>query len=254
MPSQTMEIVTPDGIMDCAIRRPEPQPRATKEGDGPWPAVLLLMDALGVRPTMLEMAERLAGDGFFVAVPNLLYRAGAFKPFDPVTIWTDQEDRARLAGMLKAVTPVATMRDLGLLLDRLALTPEAKGGPVGCVGYCLGGQMTLRLAAATRSGWAAAASIHGGYLVTEEPDSAHLSVSAIRARLYLAGADEDRTFTPENRAVLTAALDAAGVRYQYEEYAGFRHGFAVRDLPPYDATAAERHWQRVLALFHETLD
>jgi carboxymethylenebutenolidase len=241
----TLAVRTPDGAVSCRLHRPH--------GDGPFPAVLFFMDALGARPAMDSMADRLAEAGYFVFAPNLLYRAGDFAPFDPKTVWTDEPERARLSRVLATVEPGPTMRDVGLYLEALAHEPEARADRIGAVGYCLGGMLAFRAVSAWPEQIAAAASIHGGRLVTDAPDSPHLGAPRVKGRLYFGCADNDRSCTAEQRQVLTRALAEAGVRAEVELYAGKAHGWAVEDFPVYDRDGAERHWVKVLALFRETL-
>jgi carboxymethylenebutenolidase len=147
----------------------------------------------------------------------------------------------------------AIARDAGAYLDAVQGLAGARPGPVGCVGYCLGGRMAFTTAGAHPERVAAVASIHGGHLTTGEPDSPHAKAERIKARVYLGVADEDASCSPEAQGLLASALGAAHVAYQIELYPGARHGFAVPDMPVYDAAAAERHWTRIAALFREAL-
>ncbi len=242
----TLTVKTPDGEVRCSTHQPV--------GTGPWPAVLMFQDAFGVRPAAETMAAHLAAAGFFVLLPNLLYRSGEVAPFNAKTVWGDEPERTRLMKIVgAAVNPVPAMRDVGLYLAALEALPEVKKGGVGVVGYCMGGTLGLRAAAAWPEKIAAVASIHGGNLVTDKPDSPHLGLPQVKARLYFACADNDRSCTPEQREALTQACQSAHVRAQVELYPGKAHGFAVPDMPVFDAEACELHWERVTALFSETL-
>jgi carboxymethylenebutenolidase len=183
----------------------------------------------------------------------VLYRAGAFAPFDFKTVFTDDAERARLMAIIKQADAVSVMRDTEALLDALASEPGARTSQVGCVGYCMGGRLAFYAAGALPTRVAAAACIHGGNIAVDEPGSPHLQAAKIRGKLYFGVADNDRSCTKESQAMLKAALDTAKVRYQLEVYTGAAHGFAAPDAPVYDKAAAERHWERVLALFAETL-
>jgi carboxymethylenebutenolidase len=123
----------------------------------------------------------------------------------------------------------------------------------GVIGYCMGGRLGFLAAASLPDRVAALASLHGGGLVTDKPDSPHLKARSIRAALYLGVADEDPSCTPAHQAALKAALEAAGVRHELEFNPGARHGYAVLDAASFHPTAAERAWERVLALFAEHL-
>jgi carboxymethylenebutenolidase len=243
-----LDVHAADGMMDVYLHRP-----SGPEIRGPAPTVIFFFDAGGVRASMHEMAERLASHGYLVALPNLFYRAGAFAPFDVKTVFGDPAERARLEGIVKQASVTATMRDTEALLDALASQPGASAAPVGCVGYCLGGRLAFAAAGALPDRVAAVASIHGGNIAVDDPESPHHQAGKIRGQLYFGVADNDQSCTPESQAKLKAALDEAKVRYQLEVYEGAGHGFAVRDLPTYQEAAAERHWERVLALFAEAL-
>jgi carboxymethylenebutenolidase len=215
--------------------------------------VIPFHDGVGVRPAMHELAERLSSHGYFVALPNVFYRAGAFAPSDAKSLFTDAAERERLGSIAKLADVVSVMRDTEALLDALANQPLALSTQVGCVGYCVGGRLAFAAAGAHPTRIAAAASIHDGNIATDEPTSPHLQAGKIRGKLYFGVADNDRSCTLESQAKLEAALDEAKVRYELELYAGAAHGFAVRDNPTYETAAAERHWERVLALFAEAL-
>jgi carboxymethylenebutenolidase len=242
---ESIEVDTGDGAMGTRVYRPE--------GAGPWPPVLFFMDGLGLRDALYAMAERLAAGGYVVLLPNLFYRAGTYAPFDPATVWGDDAERARVMQLVLAVTFDSAMRDVGALLREVDRLPGVKGAKVGCVGYCLGGLLAMQTSIAHADRVAAAASIHGGRLVTDAPDSPHARAGQIRGELYVGVAELDQNFKAEHTERLRAALDAAGVRSTVEVYPQAGHGFAVPDLPVYDRGSAERHWQRVLALFERAL-
>jgi carboxymethylenebutenolidase len=241
-----LDVQTPDGVMDVYLHPPA--------GGAPSPTVIFFPDAAGVRPVMHEMAERLASTGYFVALPNVLYRAGDFAPFDVATVFTDPPERERLMGIMKLADTTSVMRDTGALLDELATLPGARAETVGCMGYCMGGRMAFAAAGAYPTRVAAAASIHGGGLATEDPASPHLQAANIGGTLYFGVADNDPSCSLESQAQLTAALDKAKVTYQLELYPGKAHGFAVPDNATFDEAAAEQHWQRVSSLFAGTLN
>jgi carboxymethylenebutenolidase len=240
-----VEIKTRDGSCPSHVFRPA--------GEGPWPAVLVFMDGVGIRPAMLEVGEQLASHGYFVLLPDLFYRSGPYAPMDARTLFTDPEQLKVLREKFFArVTPAAIMSDTGAFLDHLAAQPDVAPGGVGTTGYCMGGLMSLTAAGTYPDRIVAAASYHGGRLATDADDSPHLLAPRIKARLYVAGAIEDASFPDDMKARLEDALTRAGVDHTIETYAA-KHGWVLRDTPVYDAAATARHWQTLLALFGAVL-
>jgi carboxymethylenebutenolidase len=220
---------------------------------GPWPAVLVFMDGLGIRPAMLELGERLATYGYYVLLPDLFYRSGPYEPMDPHTVFTDPEKRKVLMEKYFAhATQANIMSDTGAFLEYLAAQPGVSSGGIGTTGYCMGGLMSLTAAGTYPERIVATASYHGGRLATDSPDSPHLLAPKIRSRVYVAGAIEDQSFPDDMKERLEAALTQAGVDHRIETYAA-KHGWVFRDTPVYDAAAAERHWQSLVALLDGTL-
>ena len=238
------EIQTRDGVCPIYVYRPS--------GSGPWPAVLVFMDGIGIRPAVLEIGERLATHGYFVLLPDLFYRSGPYEPMD-ASVFSDAEKRKTLLEkFFSLATPANIMADTRSFLDYLAAQPDVKPGGVGTTGYCMGGLMSLTAAGTYPDRIVATASYHGGRLATDAPDSPHLLAPKIKSRVYVAGASEDASFPDEMKARLEEALTKAGVDHVIETYPA-KHGWVFRDLPVYDAAAAERHWQSMLALFDGTL-
>jgi carboxymethylenebutenolidase len=236
-----VDLETKDGICPSYVYRPA--------GSGPWPAVLVFMDGIGIRPAMLEIGERLASHGYFVLLPDLFYRAGPYEPMDPAKIFGNPELRKVLAEKFFASANQAKiMSDTQDFLDYLAAQPDVKPGGIGTTGYCMGGLMSLTAAGTYPDRIVATASYHGGRLATDAPESPHLLAPKIRSRVYVAGAIEDPSFTDEMKARLEDALTQAGVDHAIETYPA-RHGWVLRDTPTHDAAACERHWQTLLALF-----
>lgn len=218
---------------------------------GGGPGVILFMDAFGVRPALDEMAERLAGHGYTVLVPDLFYRHGDYEPFDARTAFADEKTAARLRGMMGATTQAMTVADTGAFLD--ALSAAGADGPAGIVGYCMGGARALNAAAAYPQRVGAAASFHGGNLASDAADSPHRAAVSIKARVYVGVAGVDRSFPPEQSAILAQALREAEVDHTIENYVGMAHGWCVPDHSVFDRDGAERHWKRLTTLFAETL-
>jgi len=235
-----LEITTRDGRCPGYVWRPS--------GHGPWPAVLVYMDGIGIRPAMLEVGERLATHGYFVLLPDLFYRSGRYAPMNAKTVFTDPAERKVLMEKyLSLVTPANVMADSEAFLAWLASQSDVRRGPIGTTGYCRGGLMSLTAAGTYPDRVAVAASYHGGNLATDAPDSPHRLAPRIRARVYVAGAIEDASFTDEMKARLEQALTDAGVDHLIESYPA-KHGFVLRDTSSYDPGAAERHWETLLAL------
>lgn len=245
MPRVTVEVPMLDGA--CAVSLHVP------DDDRPWPGVVMIPDAGGPRETMRQMADQLAGLGYVVLVPDIYYRAGTWAPFDVATLFTDEAERTRMGGYARELTNDRIVADTGAWADFLLARPETTGTAIGTTGYCLGGRMSLIAATGLSERVAAAASFHGGRLaVADDPTSPHLAVDRITARVYLAGAEQDSSFTPEQAALLQASLAGAGVDHLLEIYPA-RHGFAVPDNPTYDADAAARHWSALSDLYAATL-
>lgn len=240
MPMITDTVTTNDGT--CTVRL------FTPDAQGPWPGVVMYVDAGGVRDTFDEMAARLAGFGYAVLLPDVYYRLGDWAPIDMRTVFGDPEQRRRLMSMMGSVTADMMAGDAGAFVDYLAGRPEVSGEKFGVCGYCMGARTSLIVAGRQPHRVAAAALFHGGALVTDSPESPHLLADRIQAALYVAGAHNDASFTPEQSEQLEHALAAAGVEHTVETYPA-EHGFAVPDNPPYDEAAAERHWTAMREFF-----
>ncbi|MEV8061179.1 dienelactone hydrolase family protein [Streptomyces antimycoticus] len=243
-----VDIPTRDGIADAYLVHPDDADR--------HPAVLLYMDAFGLRPHLRGMADRLAAAGYTVLVPNVFYRHGRA----PVVELPDFLDSAARPAIFEHIGPIAqeltperAMSDAGVYLDWLASCPQATDGPVGLTGYCLGAGLALRTAGTHPDRVAAAAGFHGAYLATEAPDSPHTVAGQVIAELYFGHADQDHALPPEQIERLDKALNEAGVRHRTEVYPGAQHGYTQADTSAYNAEAAERHWEALLDLFGRTL-
>jgi carboxymethylenebutenolidase len=247
MSMQQIALPTPDGDARAYTFKPE-------SGAGPWPAAIIFMDAPAIRPALFEMGERLASHGYFVLLPDLFWRAGPYEPINIREVFGNEEARRERFGKFMGSTNAEKqVADAKACLDWLARQPEVKGGKVGVTGYCMGAGVVMRAAAAFPDRIAAAAGFHGGRLATDAPDSPHLAASKIKAKVLIAGAEEDAGFPPEQADRLREALTAAGVDNEVTIYSGARHGYTMPDLPVYNEAAAERHWTEMLKLFDETL-
>ena len=241
-----VSITTADGVCPAYVFTPE--------GRGPWPAAIFLMDGLAIRPTLMDMGERLASHGYWVLVPDMFYRDGPYAPMDPSKLFADEEARKALFAKIgKCANPEAAKSDMAAFLQFLSSQSQVKGSKVGVTGYCMGGGLALRAAGNFPDRVAAAGAFHPGHLVTDDPDSPHRLAPKMKAKVYVGGADEDAGFTPENRDALDKALSDAGVEHRAEIYEGAKHGYTMKDLSVYDEPAAERHWREVFGLFDSAL-
>jgi carboxymethylenebutenolidase len=222
-------------------------------GAGPWPGVIFYFDAPAIRPALFEMCERLASNGYYVLLPDLFWRAGPYEPIDRSAPMDEAVRRERSAKLGGSTDNAKAKTDTKACLEFLARQPEVAGPRVGVTGYCMGGSMALNAAGNFPDRVAAAAAFHGGRMATSHPESPHLLAPKIKARVYVAGADQDAGFPPEQAERLREALTAAGVDNRVEIYEGARHGYAPPDMPAYNREASERHWRELLKLFGETL-
>ena len=247
MSGRRVDLTTTDGVMDSYIFRPS-------SGRGPWPAVIVYMDAFGIRPNLDSMAQRLADAGYVVIVPNLYYRSGAFEPFDPKKVFgADEAERARFRGMIDSIDNTKVMSDTGAIMDFLSANADVKPPRVGALGYCMGGGFAISALGRYPDRVVVAASFHGASLATDKADSPHRLASRMKGRLYVGVAGIDPGFPPEQQERLETALREAGVNYTLETYEGAKHGFAVTGHLVYDRDASERHWKTLLDLFGSTL-
>ncbi|MGW3741227.1 dienelactone hydrolase family protein [Streptomyces sp. NPDC005146] len=244
----SVDIPTQDGVADAYLTHPD--------DSSPHPAVLIYMDAFGLRPHLKKMADRLALAGYTVLAPNVFYRHGRA----PVVELPDVIDPVRrpeiferIGPIMNSLTPDLAMRDADAYLRWLTACPLTTDGPVGITGYCMGARLALRTAGTYPERVAAVAGFHGGRLATDSPDSPHLLADRITAELYFGHADQDPSLPPEQINRLDEALTAAGVRHHSEIYPGAHHGFTQADTAAYDSTADKRHWTALLALLDRAL-
>ena len=245
MPVENVDITTPDGVADAYLARPDEQPH---------PGVLFIMDAFGLRPTIGEMIERIAADGYVVLAPNVFYRAGR-SPVLPMPDLSDPDERAgffaKLRPLIDQLTPERIESDAAAYLDFLA--ESAAPGRVGLTGYCMGARVGWRIATAMPDRVAALAGFHAGGLVTEDPDSPHRSASDISAELYFGFADQDPSMTAEQISTFERALEEAGARYRSEIYEGAQHGYTMADTAAHHEPSRERHFRELRSLLDRAL-
>jgi carboxymethylenebutenolidase len=229
-----------------------------------FPGVVFLTDIWGIRPANIGVAKRLAERGFAVLMPNVFHRYSRMTPdgFEP---GNQDEMHKALQALFGALTPQNMVDDGKAYVDFLLAQKGVKigsasvgaGAPsnkVGVVGYCFTGQMAVRTAAAVPDHVAAAASFHGGFLVTPAPDSPHKILGPIKARLYFGHAVEDSTATPEQVATLEAALRDWHGAFQSEFYEGALHGWTVPGRDVYNELQAERAFEKLVELLEATLE
>lgn len=246
--TRSVDVRTPDGVADTYIAYPD---------DGAaHPAVLVIQDGFGLRPSLRALADHIATNGYTVMLPNAYYRRGR-APVVELPDFIDPVQRPEIFHevfpMIRELTPERLRSDVGAYLAWLAASPLVTAGRVGVTGYCMGARLAVLAAAMFGDRIGAVAGFHGGPLVTDTPDSPHLIVGNITGELYFAHAGDDDHMTPEHIARFDRALTAAGVRYRTEVYEGAQHGFTQADTSAYDADAAERHYGELLALFDRTL-
>jgi carboxymethylenebutenolidase len=238
MIDQQIEIATKDGHTTTFITHPE--------RGGPFPVILFYMDAPAIREELRDMARRLGTSGYYVMLPNLYYRAGVMElgllPADPET-----PERKRMCSLSIPLV----MEDTKALLAHAEGDKAANTDIVGALGYCMSGRYAVNAATHFPDRVKAAASIYGVQLATDQPDSPHLAVQRTRAELYFACAETDVYAPPE---IIEKVRDGMkGSNNEVEIYPGTHHGFAFPKRPVYNRDAAERHWERLLALYRRNL-
>ena len=245
MIEQEIAIPTKAGAVDTFICHPE--------RGGPWPVILFLMDAPGMREELRDMARRFATVGYYVLLPNLYYRHGQGSVVDSSALTPDSPERQRMFQMMESLTNALLMEDVESLLAFVDHQPAARPGAVGCVGYCMSGPFAFTAAGTFPERIAAAASIYGVRLLTEAPDSPHLLASRIKGEIYFACAETDHWAPLPMVEALRAHLETTGIDFEVEIYADASHGFAFPQRAVYKKEAAERHWERLFALFRRRL-
>ena len=245
MLEKNVDAKTPDGIADCEFYSPGES--------GAWPGVIMYPDVLGTRPAFRDMARRLVSEGFCVLMPNFYYRVSKVPVFSFTPAFGEEKTVARLGDLRPTQTPDLVARDVGSYVETLLSQPQVKKDKIGVVGYCMTGSFAMRTAAAMPGNVAAAISFHGGNLLTDQPDSPHLLLPMIKAKLYFGFAVEDKTMPDEVVEKFKQALDAANSDWSGEVYEDARHGWCMPDHPKHNQAQAERAWSKMVALFNETL-
>jgi carboxymethylenebutenolidase len=237
-----LDLPTADGAMNTFVTHPE-------EG-GPFPVVLFYMDAPGKREELHDMARRIATTGYYVVLPNMYYRKT--REFKMVR---DEEGFKRMFAMMDHLTIDLVMRDTQAMLAFVDSQKAAKAQTIGAIGYCMSGPFAIAAAGHFPDRIKCAASIYGVRLFGDAPDSPHRLAPKIKGELYVACAETDKYAPKEMIDQLEAHLMATpGLRARVEWYPGTEHGFAFpMRAGIYNKAAAERHWERLFALFRRNL-
>jgi carboxymethylenebutenolidase len=235
---ETQETIsTRDGEMPTFVFHPA-------QVAAPLPTVIWLMDGLSIRPALRDMASRLATAGYCVLQPYLFYRSGPYREFGAAP-----EDVELRRSFMQAMTPELAVRDVSALIEYAGALPASSDAPMGIVGYCMSGSWALAAAREFSGRVSAVASVHGGYLVTDGPDSPHRNLDGIDAQAYIAWADDDPSAPAEGIELMRRALADAAVDGEVELMSGAPHGFAPPGSDRYRRAASEKHWERLHALF-----
>jgi carboxymethylenebutenolidase len=245
-----IDITAAEGTAEALVARPS-------TGTGPFPGVILYMDAFGLRPRIQEMAQRIADWGYVVLAPNVFYRDGTAAELAPTTDMSTQEGR-EAAGKaafprVGRLTSDKALPDIDAWVSALAALDGVAPGPIGTVGYCMGARLAVRTATSHPDEVAACGGFHGGGLATDEPDSPHLGLRNARARFVFGHADHDRSMGPDAVARLGEALRAAGLEASNDIYEGAPHGYTMADTSAFHPDATERHFKELRALLDGTL-
>lgn len=241
-----VDVPMASGVSDSALFYPE--------GKGPWPAVLVWTDILGLRPVFREMGRRLAAEGYVVLVPNPFYRSAKAPVVDGSFDFSKPEDRAKVMPMAAALTADTNISDAKFYTAFLDQQPQTdKNKKMGVQGYCMGGPPTFRTAATVSSRIGAAATFHGGGLVTDKPDSPHLLIPQMKAEVLCCVADNDDKRDPTAKDKLKEAFAAAHLKATVEVFEGCSHGWTVRGSQVYNEAGAERAWSELTPLYKRNL-
>ncbi len=242
MIEKNLDIPTADGAMNTFVVYPDE--------NGPHPVVLFYMDAPGKREELHDMARRLASVGYYVILPNLYYRKSR-------DFWLKERTEAGMAemfGYMDTLDARTTVVDTAAILKFADAQPEANAARIGAVGYCMSGPFVMWAAAEFPGRINSIASIHGANMATDQPDSPHQMAPRIKCESYFACAETDKWAPPADIEKLEASLKKAGVAHRIEWYPGVEHGFVFpKRVGIYNMPAAERHWERLFALFARTL-
>ncbi|WP_341925581.1 dienelactone hydrolase family protein [Nocardioides psychrotolerans] len=247
-----IDIPVPGGTAEAYVARPPATPDI-----GALPGVLFFMDAIGLRPQIAAMCDRIASWGYVVLAPHVFHREGTVAELAPTGDLTDPAERDAFFKValprIGALTSDLALADIAAYVDTLRGLDGVGAGPIGVTGYCMGARLAIRAAGAHPDVVAACGGFHGGGLVTDEADSPHLALAHARAELVLGHADNDGSMPPEAVAALGEAIAAAGLHASNEVYPGAAHGYTMADTAMWDEAAAERHYVELDGLLARTL-
>jgi len=239
---RTIDSPTRDGAMTTFVVHPE--------RGGPFAVIVFYMDAPAIREELRDMARRFASAGYYVMLPNLYYRSGVME-LGPLSRDPNDPGRKRMFELMESLSITKIMDDTRGLLKFVDDDPAAKKNKMGAVGYCMSGQYAINAAAQFPDRFTAAASIYGVRLVTDADDSPHRMAGKIKGESYFACAEIDHWAPKEMVDALRKAVK--GQHTEVEWYPGVEHGFAFPQRPAYNKDAAERHWERLYALWRRNL-
>jgi carboxymethylenebutenolidase len=244
-----IEVPVPGGAAEAWLSRPA--------GDDDRPGVLFFTDAFGVRPQIEQMADRIAGWGYVVLVPNVFHRAGSIAQLAPTVDLRTPDGREgyfrKAMPRVRALTPERARPDIEAYVDALTGLPGVAAGPIGVTGYCMGARLALQTACQRPDVVAACGCFHGGRLATEDDDSPHRGLPGARAAFVVGHADKDHSMPAADIRRLDAALDDAGVEHLTRICTGAAHGYTMADTSAYDEEAAEWHYGALAELFTRCL-
>ena len=242
-----IEIPASAGTAEALVSRPD---------DGPHPGVLLCIDALGLRPRIEEMADRIASWGYIVLAPNTMYRSGTAAETTPQTDLRIPAERAAYASIsmpyLAPLTGAAMDADLPHYISALRALDGVSDGPIGVTGYCMGAKFATR-AAGLDPTVGACGGFHGALLATTDADSPHQRLATARADFVYGHADQDRLNPVEDIARLDEMLAEHGLTAKTSVYPDAPHGYTMSDTSSYQGLGAERHFTELHELFDRTL-
>jgi len=244
MNEQHLNVVTADGDMETFVAYPD--------GAGPFPVVVLYMDAPGIREELRGFTRRIADQGYYCALPDLYYRRGRVR-FDRDSM--NEAGRKQMFAHMRSLSNAGVLADTGALLEALRDRPAASPGPKGCIGYCMSGQFVMSVAGTFPEHFRASISCYGVGIVTDREDSPHNLAGSLQGEIFFAFAEKDEYVPDAAIEVLRETLEEHGARYQLEIYPGTEHGFCFPGrVWCYVEAAAEDVWRRSFEMFDRQLN